>query len=143
RGWYEAEEKGAGVDGLRAQVAKGDLKIVFHGKRMKGGWVLVRTRNYGDDGKPSWLLIKHRDKFAENGGGVVESHMTSVTTGRTMEEIGGAPKPRVWHSKPRGEARSDTDWTGALLPKKSKSIAEVRRERAAAEAAAAQKADTK
>src|SRR5262245_12611651 len=45
RGWYEAEEKDVGTDGLRAQVANGDLKILFHGKRMKGGWVLVRTRN--------------------------------------------------------------------------------------------------
>ena len=71
RGWYEAEEK-VGVDGLREQLRKGDLKVVFHGKRMKGGWVLVRTRNYGDDGKPSWLLIKHRDKYAENGGNLVE-----------------------------------------------------------------------
>ena len=133
RGWYEAEEKGSGVDGLREQLRKGDLKIVFHGKRMKGGWVLVRTRGYGDDGKPSWLLIKHRDKHAVNGGGgdLVESHVTSVTTGRTLEQIGGATKERVWHSRPRDAARPEMDWTGALKPRKSRSIAEVRRERAA------------
>ena len=135
RGWYEAEDKGAGVDGLREGHRKGDLKVVFHGKRMKGGWVLVRTRGYGDDGKPSWLLIKHRDKHAVNGGDLVETHVTSVTTGRTMEEIGGATKPRVWHSRPRGDARPETDWTGALKPSRSKSIADVRRERAAAAAA--------
>jgi bifunctional non-homologous end joining protein LigD len=133
KGWYEHEEKG-GRDAIRAGLHKGDLKIVFHGKRIQGGYVLVRTRGYGDGEKPSWLLIKHRDKFAEKGGDLVETHVTSVVTKRTMDQIGGAVKERVWHSKPRDGVQKD--WTGVSLPKRSKSIAEVRRERAAAAAAA-------
>jgi bifunctional non-homologous end joining protein LigD len=133
KGWYEHETKG-GRDAISAGYHKGDLKIVFHGKRMKGSWVLVRTKNYGDDGKPSWLLIKHRDAHAESGGDLVETHITSVISKRTMEQIGGATKARVWHSRPREVVQKD--WTGVVLPKRSKSIAEVRRERAAAEAAA-------
>src|SRR5919204_5181232 len=35
RGWYEAE-KGGGEGGVGEGDKKGDLKIVFHGKRMKG-----------------------------------------------------------------------------------------------------------
>ncbi|MEK7401085.1 MAG: DNA polymerase ligase N-terminal domain-containing protein [Gemmatimonadota bacterium] len=143
-GWYEHEVKGGGAQAIRAGYHKGDLKVVFHGKRMKGSWVLVRTRGYGDDGKPSWLLIKHRDQFAESGGDLVETHLTSVATKRTMEQIGGATRARVWHSHPRDAARAEKDWTGVSLPRRARSIAEVRRERAAAEAAAAAgKADAK
>jgi len=139
RGWYEPEEKGGGDEALRAGIRKGDLKVIFHGKRIKGAYVLVRTRGYGDGDKPSWLLIKHRDKFAESGGELVETHITSVVSDRTMDEIGGAEKKRVWHSRPRDAVQKD--WTGLSLPKKSKSIADVRRERAAAEAAAASKSE--
>ena len=139
RGWYEHEEKG-GDDAIREGLRKGDLKVSFHGKRIKGGYVLVRTRGYGDGGQPSWLLIKHRDAHAVKGGELTETHLTSVATGRTMEEIGGAAKKNVWHSRPR-DAASQKDWTGTLLPKKSKSIAEVRRERAAAEAERAKAGD--
>jgi len=128
RGWYEAE-KGGGEDGVREGYKKGDLKVVFHGKRMKGSWVLVRTRGWGGRGgsgqKPSWLLIKHRDEYAEAGDALVERYTTSVVTKRSMEQIGGAVKKRVWHSN-----RSDDDADVAPAPKKTKSIAEARRERA-------------
>ncbi len=47
-----------------AALAKGDLKMTLHGKKLKGSWVLVRTRGYGRDDGKSWLLIKHRDQYA-------------------------------------------------------------------------------
>src|SRR6266568_7154268 len=40
RGTYEAEG-GGGAEALREGYQRGDLKIVLHGKRLKGGWVLV------------------------------------------------------------------------------------------------------
>lgn len=129
RGWYEPE-KGGGEDGVREGYRKGDLKVIFHGKRMKGSWVLVRTRGWGGGGgsKPSWLLIKHRDEHVESGDALVEKHVTSVVTKRTMEQIGGAVKKRVWHSN-----RSDDD-EPAIPPKRTKSVAEVRAARAKAAA---------
>ena len=126
-GWYEPE-KGGGESGVREGLRKGDLKIVFHGKRIKGGYVLVRTRGFGSSAsKPSWLLIKHKDDHVEAGDALVERFTTSVTTKRTMEQIGGAPKKRVWHSN-----RDSDDEAPSRPRKKTISVAEARAARKAA-----------
>jgi bifunctional non-homologous end joining protein LigD len=84
------------VEGLRRGYAKGDLKFVLTGKRLKGSWVLVRMRR-DSPGKPQWLLIKHRDEYAMPGSDVTGENLTSVATGRTMDEIGSG-RSRVWRS---------------------------------------------
>jgi len=81
------------IEGLRRGYEKGDFKFVLKGKRLKGSWVLVRTRR-GDPKRPQWLLIKHRDEFAEPGSDIVAEITTSAVTGRTMEEIAEGKKPR-------------------------------------------------
>jgi bifunctional non-homologous end joining protein LigD len=81
------------VEGLRHGYARGDFKFVLEGKRLKGSWVLVRTRR-GDQRRPQWLLIKHRDEFAEPGSEVVEEYQSSAATGRTMDEIAAGRKSR-------------------------------------------------
>jgi bifunctional non-homologous end joining protein LigD len=86
----------APVAGLRRGYAKGDLKIVLLGERLKGSFVLVRTRR-GDRGKNEWLLIKHRDEFAEAESDVTQRYLTSVDSGRTMEQI-ARDHDRVWNS---------------------------------------------
>jgi bifunctional non-homologous end joining protein LigD len=83
RGWYEPES-GGGMDALREGYARGDLKFILHGKRLHGGWVLVRMQR---PGRPQWLLIKHRDEYARADGDVVAEETTSVTTGRSMDDI--------------------------------------------------------
>jgi bifunctional non-homologous end joining protein LigD len=88
RGTYEAEN-GAGVDALRDGYARGDLKFELHGERLRGGWVLVRMKR---PGRPQWLLIKHRDEFATSRRDVVEDEMTSVVTGRTLDDIAAGKK---------------------------------------------------
>jgi bifunctional non-homologous end joining protein LigD len=94
RGTYEAES-GEGQDAVREGYKRGDLKIVMHGERMQGRWVLVRTRR-DPRGRAQWLLIKHRDHLAMEGADIVAAVQTSVVSGRTMEEI--AKGRRVWHS---------------------------------------------
>jgi bifunctional non-homologous end joining protein LigD len=49
---------------VEAALKKGDLKFTLHGKKLQGSWVLVRTRGFGSKPDKSWLLIKHRDKYA-------------------------------------------------------------------------------
>ncbi len=95
RGTYEPDG-GGGADELRDGYEKGDLKIVMHGTRMVGGWVLVRMHR-DDSGRAQWLLIKHRDDEADSSYDVTAEETTSVTTGRTMDEI-AAKRRRVWKS---------------------------------------------
>jgi bifunctional non-homologous end joining protein LigD len=96
RGTYIADP--ATADGATDEVAvqhgyqRGDLKVVLDGQRLHGSWVLVRTR-FGpgsSSGKPSWLLIKHRDAYAKPGSDIVADVSTSVASGRTMDEIAAA-----------------------------------------------------
>jgi bifunctional non-homologous end joining protein LigD len=64
RGWWEP------VGDPRADYRKGSLKFILHGRRLRGGWALVRMRSRPDDprdhgrrnGKENWLLIKEGDK---------------------------------------------------------------------------------
>jgi bifunctional non-homologous end joining protein LigD len=85
-------------DAIREGLKRGDLKITFHGERLHGSYALIRMKfaRDGSSSKPQWLLIKHRDEFATDED-VVAENMTSVETGRTMEEIASG-KSRVWRS---------------------------------------------
>jgi bifunctional non-homologous end joining protein LigD len=86
-------------DEIRDSLRRGELKFTFHGERLRGSFALIRMK-FARDGsasaKPQWLLIKHRDEFATDED-VVAENMTSVDSGRRMEEIASG-KSRVWHS---------------------------------------------
>ncbi len=90
KGTYTPDKAGPGDDPedvVREGLRKGDMKISFHGRRLHGSFALVRMKFGGSSAdKPQWLLIKHRDGFSADAD-VVADNMTSVTTGRTMEEI--------------------------------------------------------
>src|SRR5215216_6889811 len=64
-GTYEPIEKVEDKDAQEKLLLKafhaGSLKIRMHGKKLKGEFVLVRTRSRADN---AWLLIKHRDQYA-------------------------------------------------------------------------------
>src|SRR6266487_1120619 len=84
---------------VREGYSRGDLKITFFGERTRGSYALIRmkfSRDSKSSGKPQWLLIKYRDEFASTDD-IVADNMTSVDSGRTMEEIAGG-KSRVWRS---------------------------------------------
>jgi bifunctional non-homologous end joining protein LigD len=81
------------IEGLRRGYAKGDFKFVLEGRRLKGSWVLVRTRR-ADPARPQWLLIKHRDEYAEPGSDVAAEYQRSVASGRTMDEIAAGRRAR-------------------------------------------------
>jgi len=78
RGTWEPE-----VPDVGAALARGDLKFTLHGKKLRGSWVLVRTRNR------QWLLIKHRDTAASKDDLTVSKPL-SVVSRRTMAGIARA-----------------------------------------------------
>jgi len=75
------------VEDVDAALEKGDLKFTLHGKKLRGSWVLVRTKlGYGGSKKPQWLLIKHRDRYAA-GEDVLTENPRSALTNRLLAEI--------------------------------------------------------
>jgi bifunctional non-homologous end joining protein LigD len=75
------------VEDVDAALEKGDLKFTLKGKKLRGSWVLVRTKlGYGGSAKPQWLLIKHRDQYASTEDILVEKPR-SVLTNRVLAEI--------------------------------------------------------
>ena len=86
RGTYEyGGDSTSGVDGLRRGLEKGTLEFILAGKRLKGTWVLIRTRRAGK--AQQWLLIKQRDRYASGTVDPTTKYMKSVVSGRTMEQI--------------------------------------------------------
>jgi bifunctional non-homologous end joining protein LigD len=74
------------VPDVDAALHKGELKFTLHGKKLEGSWVLVRTRGFGKSPRPSWLLIKHRDAYADQADVAIE-HPRSALSKRTLAEI--------------------------------------------------------
>jgi len=71
---------------VEAALEKGDLKFTLQGKKLQGSWVLVRTRGFGSKPDKSWLLIKHRDKYASDKD-ITVSQPRSVLSKRLLAEI--------------------------------------------------------
>ncbi len=105
RGTWEPEQ-----EDVDAALAKGDLKFRLDGYKLKGSWVLVRTKGWGGGGRGgsresggesgsgrSWLLIKHRDEWA---GPIDISTFApkSVKSGGTFRDILTQETPDLWHS---------------------------------------------
>jgi len=84
RGTWEPES-----ENVDAALEAGDLKFTLRGKKLKGSWVLVRTKGRGSSSKPSWLLIKHRDQYATEDD-VAVTKSKSVVSRRTMAGIAAA-----------------------------------------------------
>jgi bifunctional non-homologous end joining protein LigD len=111
-----------------AALKGGDFKFTLEGNRLHGSWVLVRMKADRRSGKrTNWLLIKHRDEFAQSGhGDDVLNVDRSVASGRTMAAIahgiGKGPKPFMLDRK--GPAAANAQWdsrTGIAADQRKKS----------------------
>jgi bifunctional non-homologous end joining protein LigD len=108
------------VDDVDAALAKGDLKFTLDGYKLKGSWVLVRTRGWqggrgagghADDGR-SWLLIKHRDEWAGDVD-IAEFAPLSVKSEGNFADILAQDNPDIWRSNRPAQGGE----TGAMFQK--------------------------
>lgn len=84
-----------GTDDAATAVADGELHLDLHGQKLRGRFVLVRTRT-GASGKEEWLLLHKHDEHAVVGWDP-ENHPLSVRSGRTNEQVKADPE-RLWRS---------------------------------------------
>jgi bifunctional non-homologous end joining protein LigD len=103
-----------------ADYKRGRLKFQLEGNKLKGGWMLIRTRS-DKNRKESWLLIKEKDDAARVGSRITEERGESVASGRGIEEI-AKNKDRIWHS---AKSVKENVKAGAIRPRAKKKFAEV------------------
>src|SRR5689334_13550737 len=84
-------------DDVEAAFRKGDLKFRLNGFKLKGSWVLVKTRGFG--GAPnSWLLIKHRDDWSGPIDITEFAPLSVKTPNADFAEILSGKTPEIWRS---------------------------------------------
>jgi bifunctional non-homologous end joining protein LigD len=98
------------VGDARAGYRDGKLKFRLHGKKLHGGWTLVRMHGHAGERQEPWLLIKERDDAARPASeySVVDAEPASVLSDRTIADKATA--------SPKQAAADDSR---AKAPKKS------------------------
>ena len=90
-GTYEPEEPAEGDiesqdKNLRHQLYSGKISFILHGKKLKGSFALVKANGLGEH---SWLLIKHKDKYATGDDILLKDK--SVVSKKTIEQMTSKP----------------------------------------------------
>jgi DNA ligase D-like protein (predicted 3'-phosphoesterase) len=112
------------TDDVDAALKKGDLKFMLDGYKLKGSWVLVRTKGRyaggGESGEP-WLLIKHRDDWS-GPVDIAEFAPLSVKSEGDFADILSQDDPDVWRSNRPAKGGE----TGAMFERIVKRALELR-----------------
>jgi bifunctional non-homologous end joining protein LigD len=90
----------------RKTIEEGHLHFTVDGERMKGEWVMFRLKGRPRDRAENWILKKVTDEYAGGTMGLTEQYLTSIKTGRTMQEIAAgkaAKELKSWTAGPPGE----------------------------------------
>ncbi len=113
----------------RQSLKKGHLHFFVDGERMKGEWILIRLRPRPGEKKENWMLRKIEDEHVGNPTGLTDHYLTSIKTGRTMQEIAAGKKAKMlasWSKMPKPSAREGSrtrtaskkaSGRGAAMPK--------------------------
>jgi bifunctional non-homologous end joining protein LigD len=119
-GTYEPLEETNGTKAAQEKVLlkelrDGSLKFRLNGKKLKGEFALVRTKGRGEN---SWLLIKHRDRYASET--PITDKDRSVLSKKTLEQIAKNPASPEWNSN-RKSATAKTTTSSTTKPSRTKS----------------------
>lgn len=112
-GTFQVLESDEGKDPIK-QLNKGDLKIEFFGKKIKGSFAIVHTKR--GELQNQWLLIKKKDKYATD-----LDYDAEVFTPTTKESKPGKVKPlnpkefiKPMLASPAKKIFKDPDWVFEL-----------------------------
>jgi bifunctional non-homologous end joining protein LigD len=98
--WDEGTYELAEGDDPATEIANGKIKFIMHGHKLNGEFTLVKIKaREGEHGEP-WLLLKDRDEHADEKYDPVD-HPESVKTGKTLDDVAGDAKAKIWNSKPK------------------------------------------
>ena len=91
---------------IGAALEKGELKLVLSGRRLRGEWHLVRTKQ--EEGR-NWLLFKAKDRYAGSGsdlfGGADMSRALQKPMPRSMARMEAAARRQAFQ-RPRLAVRA-------------------------------------
>ncbi|HRE00148.1 MAG TPA: DNA polymerase ligase N-terminal domain-containing protein [Ilumatobacteraceae bacterium] len=85
-GWWEPDPAYPDSADPAAAIAAGELKLVLHGHKVRGRYVLVRTGGKNRDDDSQWLMIHKKDDDAVPGWDP-EDHPRSVLSARTNVDV--------------------------------------------------------
>ncbi|HEX8483132.1 MAG TPA: DNA polymerase ligase N-terminal domain-containing protein, partial [Allosphingosinicella sp.] len=88
----------------RKTIEEGHLHFTLEGHRMQGEWVMFRLKGRPGERAENWMLKKVTDKHAGGSMGLTERFLTSIKTGRSMQEIAAGKKAKElkgWKNPPR------------------------------------------
>ena len=96
RGTYSPDENGElsfgdrrrAEERMREGLSSGKLSISLRGDKLKGSWTLVKMHN----SDKNWLLIKHKDEYADPGHDILEEE-ASVISKLTIDDLKAGPTP--------------------------------------------------
>jgi bifunctional non-homologous end joining protein LigD len=127
------------VDDVDAALKKGDVKFALDGYKLKGSWVLVRTKGrWAGGGDRSWLLIKHRDEWSGDVD-IAEFAPLSVKSRGDFADILAQDNPAIWRSNRPAQGGE----TGAMFERIIARALEMRTSPAETASAAAPRATRK
>ena len=80
-----------------AEIAKGKIKFIMHGKKLRGMFTLVKIKSKGGESGEPWLLIKDHDEYVDPDYDIDE-HPESAKSGKTIEDVAGSKSAKTWQS---------------------------------------------
>jgi len=81
------EEKQTDQASMEKALDEGKVEVWLEGKKLKGGYALIRSGKPDKSGRERWLLIKKKDEQADEHRNPTATEPESVLTGRTIEQI--------------------------------------------------------
>jgi bifunctional non-homologous end joining protein LigD len=78
----------------RKTLEQGHLHFTVDGERMKGEWIMIRLKPRPGEKNENWILRKVADEHSGDGTVLTEKYLSSIKTGRSMQEIAAEKKRR-------------------------------------------------